>query len=143
MCIRTDACIIYEEMKNHPDMTIGSTHAADWDRGKAMALTEDWLASNDEFNAIFALNDEMAIPTANALIAAGRDDVVVIGIDALDEALEMIKAGKMYGTVFQSAEWQGRGSLNVAVAAVLGEDVQKDYLIPYEAVTAENVDDYL
>lgn len=132
-----------EEMGNHPDISVGSAQAADWDRGKAMNLTEDWLTSGRDFDGIIAMNDEMAISAALALDSVGITDVKIIGVDALDEALELIKAGKMYGTVFQNADAQGRGALNVALAAALGMEIEKNYIIPYEAVTAENVENYI
>ena len=132
-----------EELANHPAIRVGSAQAADWDRGKAMNLTEDWLTSGRNFDGIIAMNDEMAISSALALDSVGITDVKIIGVDALDEALELIKAGKMYGTVFQNADAQGRGALNVALAAALGMDIEKNYIIPYEAVTAENVENYL
>lgn len=132
-----------QELENHPDIVVGSAQAADWDRGKAMSLTEDWLTGGREFDGIISMNDEMAISAALALQSVGVTDVAIVGVDALDEALEMIKAGTMYGTVFQNADAQGRGALNVAVKVALGEDVEKVYTVPYEMVTAENVDDYL
>ena len=132
-----------EELGRHPDIKVGSALSADWDRGKAMNLAEDWIIGGEPFDGLIAMNDEMAISASNAFRAAGWDDVLVIGVDAIDEALEMIREGKLYGTVFQDAAAQGRGALNIAVAAVLGEDVHKDYIIPYETVTAENVEQYI
>jgi len=131
------------ELKNHPGLTVTSAQAADWDRGKAMSLTEDWISSDRDFDGIISMNDEMAISATLTLASANKSDVKVIGVDALDEALELIKAGKMYGTVFQNADAQGRGALNVAVAIAMGMNVQKIYTVPYEPVTIENVDDYM
>lgn len=121
-------------------LEIGSAQAADWDRGKAMTLTEDWITSGREFNGIICLNDEMAVSTINALKAAGVD-VPVIGIDAIEEALALVKSGDMYATLFQNPFEQGAGAINLAVAAALGVDVSYDYLIPFEVITADNVDD--
>lgn len=134
---------VQAELANYPDITIGASQAADWDRGKAMNVTEDWISGGVDFQGIIALNDEMAISASNALSAANITDVKIVGVDALDEALELVKSGKMYGTVYQDAGGQGRGSLNVAVAAVLGMDLHNEYLIPFQKVTAENADDYM
>lgn len=134
---------ILDSLSDYPNITIGSQQAADWDRNKAMNVAEDWISSGDKIDAILALNDEMAISAANAFQAAGLTDVKIIGIDALDEALELIKAGKMTGTVFQDAKGQGEAALNVAVCAALGVEVDSEYLIPFQPVNASNVDNYM
>ena len=131
------------EIKNYPNMSIGSMHAADWDRGKAMSLMEDWINSGEDFDGLVCMNDEMAISAILALEAAGRDDVIVIGIDAIEEAQQMVKEGRMHATILQSAEGQGGGAMNLAIALALGLEVEPEYLVPWVAITAENVDDYL
>lgn len=133
---------ILEDIANYPNLTIGSAQAADWDRNKAMNVASDWMAGDSPFDAVIALNDEMAISAANAFTAAGKD-IPVVGIDALDEALELVKAGKMAGTVFQDGVGQGKAAADVAVMAALGQKVAKNYIIPFEPVTADNVDDYM
>lgn len=134
---------IKQELENHPGLTVIAEQAADWDRGKAMNLTEDWITSGKEFDGIIAMNDEMGISAALALNSGGITDVKIVGVDALDEALELIKSGEMYGTVFQDADKQGRGALNAAVCAVLGKDLKAEYLIPFENITAGNVNQYI
>jgi len=134
---------IEAELENYPDITIGSKQPGDWDRGKAMNVTEDWISSNTEFEAILSMNDEMAISALNALESAEKTDVLVVGADGMDEMLVLIQEGRMYGTVFQNADAEGRGTLNVAVAAALGVAVEKEYMIPNEIVTGENVDSYM
>lgn len=132
-----------EIIKNYPDMKIGSSQPADWDRAKALNVTEDWLSSTNKFDGILACNDEMAISAAHALASANVTDVKVVGVDALGEALELVKSGKMTGTVFQDAASQGRGSLDIALAAVLGMEIEKEYIIPFKKVTQENVDEFM
>lgn len=132
-----------ELAESFPGITIGSAQPADWDRNKAMNVTEDWISSGADFDAVLSLNDEMAISAMNALEAAGKEGIVVVGADALDEMLELIQEGKMYGTVFQNGDAEGRAALNAAIAAVLGVEIEKEYMIPNEIVTAENVDSYI
>lgn len=135
---------VQDEFKaNWPNITIGSSQAADWDRGKAMNVTEDWISAGAEsFDAILSLNDEMAIASGNALQAANID-VPIVGADALDEMLDLIVEGKMYGTVFQNGNVESRCAVSVAIAAALGVTVDHEYMIPNEVVTAENVESYI
>lgn len=134
--------ILEEIEENYPDIKIGAAQAADWDRNKAMNVVSDWISGGSEVDAIIALNDEMAISAANAYKSAGMD-VPIVGIDALDEALELVKSGAMLGTVFQDGVGQGKTACDVAVMAVLGMDVADNYYIPFEPVTADNADDYM
>jgi len=133
---------IQTALKDYPDITINATQAADWDRAKAMNVTEDWLSGGGDFDGIIALNDEMAISVSNALTSAGKTGVKVVGIDAIDEALELVKSGGMSGTVFQDAILQGRGALDLAVAISLKVDVKKEYIIPFQQVTSKNVEEF-
>lgn len=134
---------IQKELENYPDITVGATQAADWDRNKAMNVAEDWIASGDKFDAVVSLNDEMAMSALNAFEAAGMKDVKIVGADALESMLELIKEGRVYGTVFQNGNVESRCALTVAVAAALGIGVDSQYMIPNEIVTQANVDDYI
>lgn len=125
----------------YTNLMVGATQAADWDRNKAMNVAEDWISSGDPFDAVIALNDEMAMAAGNAFEAADIT-IPIVGGDALDEMLHRIVDGRMYGTIFQNGEVEGRCALNIAVASALGVPVDKEYMIPNEVVTAANVDEY-
>ena len=45
--------------------------------------------------------------------------------------------------MFQNAEGQGAGAVDQAMKILRGEDFERDFMIPFELVTAENVDNYL
>jgi DNA-binding LacI/PurR family transcriptional regulator len=62
--------------------------AAPWHRNNGAAAMRDLLASGVEFDAVFALNDTLALGALRALGEAGvkvPDDVAVIGFDNIDE----------------------------------------------------------
>lgn len=121
-----------------------STQTANWKRDEAMALTEDWLVSyGDELKGIICENDDMALGALSACKAAGRTDIVIGGVDGLDDAVEAVKAGEMGISVLQDSPGQGAGGVDVAVALAKGEEVPYDTRIPFRAITAENVDAYL
>ena len=68
---------------------------------------------------------------------------MVAGIDAKTDALAAMKAGDLDVTVFQSAEGQGRGSVDAAVKLAKGEDVDQKVWVPFELVTPVNLNNYL
>jgi len=94
-------------------------------------------------NAILANNDNMALGAIRALEAAGRDDVIVIGIDAIPEAKIAVKEGKMAATVLQDAAGQGGTAVEVAVRAIRGEEQDAFTWINFILITPEDVDQYL
>ena len=69
--------------------------------------------------------------------------MLVCGVDATEDALNMIKSGDMAMTVFQNGYEQGLPGVVSAIKLVNGEDVEEYVDVPYEPVTAENADEYL
>ena len=132
-------------LAQNPDMTLLDEQTADWDRAEAMTLRENWIqAYGDQINAVFCQNDEMALGALNALVQAGKkDNVLVVGVDAIDDALQSVKDGKMDATVYQDCKGQAEGAIEAAYKLAKGESVEKEILIPFILVTTENVDEYL
>lgn len=117
---------------------------ANWKRDEAMALAEDWLTTyGDELAAIICENDDMALGALSACKAAGRTDVLIGGVDGLDEAVEAVKAGEMAISVLQDSNGQGAGGVETALKIIKGEEFEADLRIPFLPITAENVDAYL
>lgn len=132
-------------LAQNPDMTLLDEQTADWDRAEAMTLMENWIqAYGDQINAVFCQNDEMALGALNALVQAGKkDNVLVVGVDAIDDALQSVKDGKMDATVYQDCKGQAEGAIEAAYKLAKGESIEKEILIPFILVTTENVDEYL
>lgn len=81
---------------------------SDWDQGLAREAVESlFLSSGGKIEAIIANNDAMAIGAIEALQEYGYNqgdkskEIVVVGIDAIPTARELIKKGFMTGTVIQ------------------------------------------
>jgi inositol transport system substrate-binding protein len=134
-----------EVLAKHPDMKLLAAQTAEWDRAKAVTLMENWLQSHgDQISAVFAQNDEMAMGALLAIERAGRKkDIVVVGVDAIGDALQAVKEGRLDATVFQDGEGQARQALRAAVALSRGETVEKQTFIPFQLVTRENVGGFL
>ncbi len=133
-----------EVLSKYPDIKILAKEAGDWQSDKGMALTENWLtAYGDQLTAILANNDNMAIGALQALEAAGRDDVIVMGVDAIPDALNLVKEDKLDATVLQDANGQGAGGVEVADKAVSGNAPDAITWIDFVLITPENVDEYL
>lgn len=130
--------------EKYPDMKVLAKETADWQREKAVSVTENWLTTyGKEINAIFANNDEMALGAIKSLQAQGRKDVLVAGIDATPDAVKAIQDGTLTCTVFQDAKGQSEGAMKIAVNAVNKVAIpSKIQWIPYVLVNKDNVAQY-
>lgn len=126
-------------------ITLIDKQTAEWSRDKAQDLMTNWLSSGEEFDAVFANNDEMAIGAIQAMKSAGisMDSVQVGGVDATPDALVAMQAGDMDVTVFQDLAGQGAGSIDTALKLAKGEAVDKTVFIPFKLVTPDNVGDFI
>ncbi len=134
-----------EILKKYPGLKLLAQQTAEWDRAKGMDLMENWIQSyGSQINAVFAHNDEMALGAVKALTDVGlKDKVVVVGIDAITDALQAMQKGTLDATVFQNAQQQGAQAVETAIKAARKESVKPAVLIPFELVTKSNLNKYL
>lgn len=133
-----------ETLENYPNMNLLKEQPAKWSREEALTLTQNWLQSSENFEAVFAQNDEMAMGALSAIENANKkDDIILIGVDAIPDALNSIAEGRLDATVYQNSAGQGAEGLEIALKIINGEDYEEEVLIPFELVTKENVDEYL
>jgi inositol transport system substrate-binding protein len=133
-----------EVLAQFPGLRLIADQTAEWDRAKAMSLMENWIQSyGSKINAVFAQNDEMGVGALHALEEAHmKDKVPVVGIDAIAEALQMVKAGRLDATVFQDARAQGSTAVETACRIVRGQPYEKQTFIPFQLVTADNIGEF-
>jgi len=115
-------------------------NVGNWDQTKGQEIAAAALAQfGDEIDVIFCNNDGMALGAAAAIEAAGRvvgEDIYLLGVDALDECQEMVKAGTMTGTVLNDHVGQSHAAVDAAVAALNGEALENYYWVDYVKVDA-------
>jgi len=134
----------YEESGIFDDYEVLQDQTANWKRDEALALAEDWLTRYPELDGIICQNDDMALGALEAVEAAGKkDEILVVGIDAIEDALLAVKEGRLDCTVFQDAAGQGAAAVDSALKLIKGEKVEKEFLIPFQLVTKDNVDDFM
>ncbi len=93
---------------------------ADWDATKAQEIVQSVIDSKQEFNVIYAENDNMADGAVKALDKNGithgaNGDVIIMGFDTNKFALEAVLAG----------EWNYDGQCNPFQAKYIEEVIQK------------------
>ena len=109
-----------------------------WDQVKGQELCANALNKNGyNVEVVFCNNDAMALGAATAITAAGRivgEDIYLLGVDALEEAVQLVKEGEMTGTVLNDHIGQSHAAVDVAVAALKGEELQNYYWVDYVKV---------
>jgi inositol transport system substrate-binding protein len=135
-----------EVLAQNPGLHLLAEQTAEWDRAKGMNLMENWIQSyGDRIDALYAQNDEMAMGALMAIEQGGRrrGKIIVVGVDAIADALQAVRDGRLDATVFQDARNQGRSAVEAAARLIKHQSYEKQVLIPFQLVTRDNVDQYL
>ncbi len=115
-----------------------------WDQTKGQELCANALSKyGDQVEVVFCNNDAMALGAATAITAAGRvvgEDIYLLGVDALEEAVQLVKDGEMTGTVLNDHMGQSHAAVDVAVKLLNGEDIDNYYWVDYVKVNKAYVD---
>ena len=105
-----------------------------------------WLTSSfgEQIEMVIANNDGMAFGAITAMDSAGFR-LPIYGVDALEQALQLIKEGKMNGTILNDGKNQARAVIELAMNVAMGKpptegtmwklDGSKAIRVPYVAVT--------
>lgn len=132
-----------EALKDHLEVEIVFETTANWVTDEALKVTENWLASGKEINAIVSQNDSMAIGAAKAVSDAGKTgEIIVSGIDATPDGLDAISKGTMLGTISQDTPGIGARSVDTMIKVIKGEEVPAENLTEPIWITQENVAEF-
>jgi len=110
-----------------------------WQPDQSQPVVADFLTKfkKGEIDVIFCNNDAMAMGALAALEAAGwvvGKDVFLVGVDAIPEAVDAIKNGKLTGTVFNDHIGQSHKAADCAIILAGGGTVDEVYYIDYATV---------
>lgn len=129
-------------LDKNKDIKLLAEKTANWSRSEAMTVTETWLQAFNNIDAVVAENDEMALGAKEALKAAGKGDIPVIGVDGITDALNAVESGDLVASIFQDGAGQGSKAVEVLMDAINGKSVESKYWIDFEEVNKDNVADF-
>ena len=124
-----------------------------WDAAMAKDKTDAWLSSSraNDIEVIISNNDGMALGALEATKAHGKK-LPIFGVDAVPEALQLIKKGELAGTVLNDGVNQGKAvvqlSNNLAQGKAANEGTNwkvenRVVRIPYVGVDKDNLSEFL
>lgn len=109
-----------------------------WDQAQGQEIAANALSSfGADIDVIFCNNDGMALGAYQSIVAAGRtvgEDIYLVGVDALDECVEMVNNGTMTGTVLNDAVGQATACCDAVVGFLSGANVETYQYVPYVMV---------
>ena len=118
-----------------------------WQQVEAQTLVANALGQfSNDIEVVFCNNDAMALGALQAIDAAGRkvgEDIYLVGVDALSEALENVISGTMTGTVFNDHFSQSHNAADAAVNYLTGAGNDHKISCDYVKVTQDNAQEVL
>jgi len=92
---------------------------AQFDRAEGYRVMSDILATTTDIDGVIAANDEMILGALEAIKAAGvkigfPDGIILMGFDAIDDAVTAVRTGELVGTVAQAPYIQGYWGVEAA-----------------------------
>jgi D-xylose transport system substrate-binding protein len=119
-----------EEKVDAGDWTLAADqHVPGWGaNGEGQGIMEQILTdNNNNINAVFAANDNLAQQAINAIESAGVDvqNVRISGQDASAAGMQNVVLGKQTMSVYKPFSDQGKVAADVAVALCKGEDFEE------------------
>lgn len=109
----------------------------------ATKVMEDQLVANPDINLVLSHNDDTAIGALNAVKAANKEGITILGFDGNQSAIELIASGDLAGTVAQQPKLMGYLSVMTAVKALRGEEVEKNVVVDTVVINSENFAEFM
>jgi ribose transport system substrate-binding protein/inositol transport system substrate-binding protein len=131
-------------MDENPDVKVAFEETANWTTEEALKLAENWLQTGTEISAVVAQNDGMALGAVKAIEDKNLGGKIkVYGLDAVPDALQAVKDGRLEITVSQETSKQSAAAIETAMKLFKGETVDKQILVQFSIIDKTNVDTYL
>lgn len=110
---------------------------------EGQTVTEDWIQAFDDFDCIVGCNDSVILGAREALLGAGKTDVKLVGIDALQDTLAAIDEGTVSATVMQSPVDQAQAVYDAIKVIQEGGENEPEIYPELTLIDANNVKDFL
>ena len=123
-------------------LKVVAEQTAEWDRAKGLSVTENILAGNPNIKGIFGSNDNMALGAVEAVKAAARNDITIVGFDANPDAAAAVLAGDMAATIAQAPGNMGALAIQALVDLKAGKTLEPWIDTGTVLVTKNNAEQY-
>lgn len=127
-----------DEIARQPELRVVAKLTGRGMKDQAFRTAEDILQAHPDLDAIFGINDDSALGALAAVEKAGKAGrIAIVGFDAVPEARQAIKEGKIYADVIQQPKMIGRTVIEAVYGHMAGGDVPGEILIPCDLYDQE------
>lgn len=121
--------------KENPNIKVVAVETANWKIDEAYTVTANLYKRFPNVGAFFCANDMMALGTAQYLgEVTSKGKILIASYDALEEAKQAIKEGKIAVTIDQQADVQGYLGVKSVLQKINGEIVPVETLVDLKIV---------
>ena len=142
-----------ELKKKCPDggVEIIASQPGDFNPDTGLKVMENILTAEDQIDAVYTHDDDMAQGVVQAIRNAGREDEMFLtGVGGSQDAMKQIKEGGLYRATFLYNPNMAASAVNMARLIGLGEgfdelvppEVPRQVVVPAAVVTKDNVSEY-
>ncbi|HEY5976726.1 MAG TPA: substrate-binding domain-containing protein [Solirubrobacterales bacterium] len=130
---------------------IVASQPGDFNPDTGLKVMENILQSEDQIDAVYTHDDDMAQGVAQAIRNSGREDEMFLtGVGGSADAMAQIEEGGFYKATFLYNPNMAASAVTMARMIALGEGfpelvpptVPRQIIVPAAVVTKENVDEY-
>jgi ribose transport system substrate-binding protein len=130
---------------------IVATQPGDFNPDTGLKVMENILQAQDQIDAVYTHDDDMAQGVVQAIRNAGREDEMFLtGVGGSQDAMAQIEEGGLYRATFLYNPSMAASAVNMARLIALGEgfeelvppEVPRQVIVPAATVTQENVSEY-
>jgi ribose transport system substrate-binding protein len=125
-----------EVIAAHQGIEVVAKESAEFSQEKAKEVFARILTEQPEIDAVFAHNDDMILGAIEAAKEANRaNDIIFIGFDGVEAAVDAVEAGDLTATIAQQPDEMGRLGVETAVKYLKGETVPESIPVNLAVVT--------
>ncbi len=139
--------------KQCPDggIEIVASQPGDFNPDTGLKVMENILTAEDQIDAVYTHDDDMAQGVVQAIRNSGREDEMFLtGVGGSQDAMDQIAEGGLYRATFLYNPNMAASAVNMARLIGLGEgfdqlvppEVPRQIIVPAAVVTQDNVEDY-
>jgi ribose transport system substrate-binding protein len=129
-----------EQMQKYPGIKVVQSLNGGGVRDKALKAADDMLQGNPNIKGIFGINDDSALGALSSAEARGKNDMVIVGYDAIPEAVKAIQRGSpLKADVAQQPKDLGAKTIDAIATHFAGGQVQKSIAVPVKIVDANSL----
>ncbi len=115
--------------KENPNIELVASETANWKIDEGQTVTAQIFTDHPDIKLLFCANDMMALGAIEYLTKNNRQDVLVAGYDALDEAKKAVESGLMEVTIDQQPQLQGYIGVETALKMLNRQKVDLNVLV--------------